>query len=250
MSDRRVVWFMVVVALVGTTAAGVSLAPTAALFSDTDTFEDNQLGAADDWERVFIDASVTPKMATVNGSVTIEATLENVGAGPVVADYEVFVDNASVNSGIVELASGENRKISHEFNTTETGDIDWQVTANNETKNGTLTVENSTVEVKDITSGVGDGDSTAPGGNETDNGAILDNNSESESENSIVENDTESDNETNEDNGTIMDDNGGSEQENSTDRSQDDEPTDDGSGETDSTSDGSDTEEKEEENKT
>ncbi|MFD1564283.1 hypothetical protein ACFR99_12065 [Haloarchaeobius amylolyticus] len=237
MSDRRVVWFMVVIALVGTTAAGVSLAPTAALFSDTETFDDNQLGAADDWERIEISASA-PENVTTNDSPSVNVTLKNTGAGPVVSDYEIVVDNESVDSGIVELASGENQTVSHEFDTTETGDINWQVTANNETEDGTLAVENSTVEESAMTGEMNDGNSTTLGDNETgeNNVMTLDSNGESESENSTVENDTEPVNETNESNSTAG--------------SQDDEPTDDSNGETESTSDGSDTEEKEEESDT
>lgn len=142
MSDRRVVWLMVAVALLGTMAAGVSLAPTGALFSDTETFDDNQhqLGAADDWDRVAI-TTAAPANVTTNESATLTVTLENVGAGPVVSDYEIIVDNESVDSGLVELASGDAWTTTYDdFDTTETDELDWKVTANNETETGTLDV--------------------------------------------------------------------------------------------------------------
>lgn len=253
MSDRRVVWFMVGIALVGATAAGVSLAPTAALFSDADTFRDNHLGAANDWERIEISASA-PESVTTNDSPSLNVTLKDTGAGPVVADYEIVIDNASVDSGTTrKLASGETQTISHEFNTTETGNIDWQVTANNETEDGTLTVENATPEASILTRGTDEGTDTAPAGNETDEnaGMALDSNSGPESERATDRNDTEPvTNETGEENVTTTTNNSRSDSSNSTDGSPDDETTDDGSGETESMSSGSDTKEREQENDT
>ncbi len=229
MTGRSVVWFVVGVAVVGTIAASVSFAPTAALFSDASTFEDNTVGADDEIDRISVEATA-PKTASVGENATLEITLENDGAGPAVAEYEIVVDEP-VESESVVLEGGEAHSSNHGFDTADDGEIYWEVTANGDTVNGTLNVTNDSAEMN----------ATSLEGTSIDDSETIENETgtQNDTDGNVSTSETSSENDETIENNDTATNNGTSTTENTTDGSQDGETTGDGGDETESTSGGS-----------
>lgn len=159
MTEKLVAGLAVVLLIFGTMVGSVSLAPTTGQFSDGETFDDNQIGAADDWGTFTFDADA-PAGVNVSDAAFLTVTIENAGDGIGTADYEIVIDNETVDEGHVDLGVDEEWNRSYEFDTDDGGEIDWKVTVDGGTENGTLNVDGDGESEED------DGAETASGGDE------------------------------------------------------------------------------------
>ncbi|QFU84947.1 hypothetical protein [Natronorubrum aibiense] len=183
MMGKHGVAFLVGIAILGLLVTAVTFTPTIALFSDASTFEDNSVSAAEEWDRVSVTADA-PANVTRNETATLEVTVENDGHGPIWTEYEVVVDNETVETESGVLEGGETWTTSHEFDTTTADDIDWEVTANGDSENGTLSVLEDSAGTAGVTTASTDETSDSSSEDETDDGGGNETNDGNEDETS------------------------------------------------------------------
>ncbi|SEV81421.1 PGF-CTERM protein/surface glycoprotein [Natrinema salifodinae] len=118
--------------------------------SVSDELSDVNLTAADE-PVVAIDVSGdAPSTVNVDEDATLNVTVTNNGDATETVDYHIEVNDDTVVSDELELEAGEEFTDSYEFDTSEAGDLVWNVHAGDASDSGTLTVE------EESTDGTGD----------------------------------------------------------------------------------------------
>ncbi|WP_248518044.1 BGTF surface domain-containing protein [Salinarchaeum laminariae] len=89
-----------------------------------------------------VDASANGPV-TVGDSATLEYTISNDGDAAGTTNYTVMVNGEQVANGTAELGAGNSTETMtyEDFDTSSAGDISWEVTTDDDTASGTLTVE-------------------------------------------------------------------------------------------------------------
>ncbi|SIS01787.1 hypothetical protein [Natronorubrum thiooxidans] len=199
MMGKHGVTFLVGIAVLGLLVTAVTFTPTIALFSDASTFENNSVSAAEEWDRVSVTTDAPTNVTRDEPEpATLEVTVQNDGHGPIWAEYEVVVDNETVETESGVLEGGETWTTSHKFNTTTADDIDWEVTANGNSENGTLSVLEDSAGTAGATTASIDETSDSSSEDETDDGSGNETNDGNEDETSDTSSDpdeTDSDSE-------------------------------------------------------